>query len=102
MQCTVIFLTLCVWTLCVTARQLVDKLALNMTRISCSPLNSISDAPEFEFCMVTAKFLIECAAADPLLAEVIKQIDLPKEWSKIISLSILSQRRLALSSLIQL
>lgn len=29
-----------------------------------------SDAPEFEFCIVTAKYLIECAAINPVLAEV--------------------------------
>jgi hypothetical protein len=29
-----------------------------------------SDAPEFEFCIVTAKYMIECAAVRPVLAEV--------------------------------
>lgn len=29
-----------------------------------------TDAPEFEFCIVSAKYLIECAAVNPLLAEV--------------------------------
>jgi hypothetical protein len=32
-----------------------------------------SDAPEFEFCIVTAKYLIECAAINPVLAEVSKE-----------------------------
>ena len=30
-----------------------------------------ADNPEFEFCIVTAKYLIECATTKPLLAEVI-------------------------------
>jgi hypothetical protein len=27
------------------------------------------DAPEFEFCIITSKFLIECASVNPTLAE---------------------------------
>ena len=33
-------------------------------------LTSATDAPEFEFCIVTAKYIIECAAVKPQLAEV--------------------------------
>ena len=32
-----------------------------------------ADNPEFEFCIVTAKYLIECATTKPLLAEVTSQ-----------------------------
>jgi hypothetical protein len=35
----------------------------------CGHLGNL-DAPEFEFCIVTAKYMIECAAIRPVLAEV--------------------------------